>query len=562
MPNVQFNRFYRYAELTRILKAYENEYPNLIRVESIGKSHEGRDVWLVRATNFKSGSDAEKPAMWVDGNIHATELTASAAALYLIHTLATQYKKDETITRAMDTRAFYIVPRVNPDGAEWAMADKPKFIRSSTRPYPYNEDATDGIITGEDIDGDGRILQMRIPDPNGTWKAHPDDPRLMIRRDPIETGGKYYRLITEGLLKNYDGVTIQIRPPKEGLDLNRNFPAGWRTASEQPGAGDYPASEPEVQNLVKFIVQHKNITGAMSFHTFTGVLLRPYDDKPDDDFPTDDLWTYQKIGEKGTQVTSYPNISVYHEFRYHPKQVITGGFDTWVYEHLGIFGWTVEFWNPQNQAGIKEYKYIDWYREHPIEDDFKMLKWNDEVLGGKGYVDWYEFNHPQLGKIELGGWDFQNYWGNAPLEFLEKEISPFPEWIVWHALIAPELALRDVTVTPLGADTFRIRLVVENKGWLPTYVTKKALERKATRGVIAEISLPRGASLQSGKIREELGELEGHAYTPAFLFDETTESTVDRAKVEWIVKAKKGTKVKLSAKHDRAGKIRTEVLLK
>lgn len=562
MPNVQFNRFYRYAELTRILKAYEKEYPNLIRVESIGKSHEGRDVWLVRATNFKSGSDAEKPAMWVDGNIHATELTASAAALYLIHTLATQYKKDETITRAMDTRAFYIVPRVNPDGAEWAMADKPKFIRSSTRPYPYNEDTTDGIITGEDIDGDGRILQMRIPDPNGTWKAHPDDPRLMIRRDPIEMGGKYYRLITEGLLKNYDGVTIQIRPPKEGLDLNRNFPAGWRTASEQPGAGDYPASEPEVHNLVKFIVQHKNITGAMSFHTFTGVLLRPYDDKPDDDFPTDDLWTYQKIGEKGTQVTSYPNISVYHEFRYHPKQVITGGFDTWVYEHLGIFGWTVEFWSPQNQAGIKEYKYIDWYREHSVEDDFKMLKWNDEVLGGKGYVDWYEFNHPQLGKIELGGWDFQNYWGNAPLEFLEREISPFPEWIVWHALIAPELGLRDVTVTPLGADTFRIRLVVENKGWLPTYVTKKALERKATRGVIAEISLPKGASLQSGKAREMLGELEGHAYTPAFLFDETTESTVDRAKVEWIVKAKKGTKVKLSAKHDRAGKIRTEVLLK
>lgn len=562
MPNVQFNRFYRYAELTRILKAYEKEYPNLIRVESIGKSHEGRDVWLVRATNFKSGDDAEKPAMWVDGNIHATELTASAAALYLIHTLATQYKKDETITRAMDTRAFYIVPRVNPDGAEWAMADKPKFIRSSTRPYPYNEDTTDGIITGEDIDGDGRILQMRIPDPNGTWKAHPDDPRLMIRRDPIETGGKYYRLITEGLLKNYDGVTIQIRPPKEGLDLNRNFPAGWRTASEQPGAGDYPASEPEVHNLVKFIVQHKNITGAMSFHTFTGVLLRPYDDKPDDDFPTNDLWTYQKIGEKGTQVTSYPNISVYHEFRYHPKQVITGGFDTWVYEHLGIFGWTVEFWSPQNQAGIKEYKYIDWYREHSVDDDFKMLKWNDEVLGGKGYVDWYEFNHPQLGKIELGGWDFQNYWGNAPLEFLEKEISPFPEWIVWHALIAPELGLRDVTVTPLGADTFRIRLVVENKGWLPTYVTKKALERKVTRGVIAEISLPKGASLQSGKAREMLGELEGHAYTPAFLFDETTESTVDRAKVEWVVKAKKGTKVKLSAKHDRAGKIHTEVLLK
>ncbi|HNN13892.1 MAG TPA: M14 family zinc carboxypeptidase, partial [Anaerolineales bacterium] len=189
MPHVQFDRFYRYADLTRILKAYAKEYPNLIQLETIGKSHEGREVWMVTATNFKSGKDAEKPAIWVDGNIHATEVTASAATLYLIHDLVTRYKKDETITRAMDTRAFYIVPRVNPDGAEWALADRPKFIRSSTRPYPYNEDPLDGYISGEDMDGDGRILQMRIRDSNGTWKVHPDEPRLMVRRDPIETGG-------------------------------------------------------------------------------------------------------------------------------------------------------------------------------------------------------------------------------------------------------------------------------------------------------------------------------------------------------------------------------------
>ena len=185
-------------------------------------------------------SDAEKPAFWVDGNIHASEVTASAAALYLIHSLVTRYKKDANVTRALDTRAFYIVPRVNPDGAEWALADKPKIIRSSTRPYPYVDDPIDGLVSGEDLDGDGRILQMRIEDPNGAWKAHPDDPRLMVRRDPIETGGKYYRILPEGLLKNYDGVTINVRPPKQGLDLNRNFPAGWRTESDQHGAGPYP----------------------------------------------------------------------------------------------------------------------------------------------------------------------------------------------------------------------------------------------------------------------------------------------------------------------------------
>ena len=561
MPAIRFNRFYRYTELTRLLKAYAKEYPNLIRLESIGKSHEGRDVWLITATNFKSGDDAEKPAFWVDGNIHASEVTASAAALYLIHSLVTKYKKDGNTTRALDTRTFYIVPRVNPDGAEWALADKPKIIRSSTREYPYTHDPLDGLVWGEDLDGDGRILQMRIEDPNGAWKVYPEEPRLMIRRDPVETGGKYYRILPEGLLKNYDGVTIKVHNPKQGLDLNRNFPAGWRTESDQRGAGPYPASEPEARNLVDFIAKHPNITGTISFHTMSGVLLRPYDDRPDDDFPTDDLWTYQKIGEKGTQITSYPHISVFHDFKYHPKQVITGGFDTWTYEHVGVFSWTVEFWSPMKQAGIEKFKFIDWYREHPVEDDLKLLKWNDEVLKGKGYVDWYAYKHPQLGEVELGGWDSMNMWTNPPLEFLEKEISPFPEWIVWHALISPKLVLLETKVTSLGADSFRVQAVIQNEGWLPTYVTKKALERKLTRGVIAEITLPKGASLQSGKEREELGELEGRAYKVVNP-DESDEGTTERVKVEWVIQARKGTKIKLLAKHERAGVVRAEVVLK
>jgi murein tripeptide amidase MpaA len=562
MPNIKFDRFYRYAELTKLLKDYAKEYPNLIKLESIGKSYEGRDVWLIRATNFKSGMDAEKPALWVDGNIHATEVTASAAALYLIHILVTKYKKDETITRAMDTRAFYIVPRVNPDGAEWALADKPKMIRSSTRPYPYDEGELEGLIAGEDIDGDKRVLQMRIHDPNGAWKVHPKDSRLMIRRDPIETGETYYRILPEGLIKNFDGVNIKVNPPKQGLDLNRNFPAMWRDESQQLGAGPFPVSEPETRNLVEFIVKHQNIIGAVSFHTMSGVLLRPYDDRSDDEFPTDDLWTFQKIGEKGTQITGYPNISVFHDFKYHPKRVITGGFDSWAYEHRGLFSWTVEFWSPQKQAGIENYKFIDWYREHDVEDDLKLLKWNDEALKGKGYVNWYSFNHPQLGKVELGGWDFMYMWTNPPPEFLEKEISPFPEWIVWHALVSPKLALYELSSTSLGADTFRIRLAVENTGWLPTYVTKKALEKKITRGVIAEIILPKGIVLQSGKPREELGELEGRAYKPVFIVDETVESTTDRTKVEWVVKGKKGKKIELIAKHERAGTIKAELTLK
>ena len=560
MPNIAFDRFYRYDDLTRLLHEYAAEYPDLLKVESIGKSHAGRDVWLVTATNFATGPDAGKPALWVDGNLHASEVASSTAALYLIQSLVTRYGKDKTVTECLDTRVFYIVPRVNPDGAEWALADRPKIIRSSTRPYPYDEEPVDGLIANEDIDGDGRVLTMRLPDPNGAWKAHPDDPRLMVRRDPVETGGVYYRLLPEGLLKNFDGVTVQVRAPKEGLDLNRNFPAVWRQESDQPGAGPYPASEPESRNLVDFIVRHPNLTGVVTFHTYAGVLLRPYDDRADEEFPAEDLWTYKKIGEKGTALTGYPNISTYHEFRYHPKTVTTGAFDSWMYDHLGMFSWTVEIWSPLRQAGLKDYKYIDWYREHPLEDDLKLMKWNDEALGGQAFVDWYAFDHPQLGRLELGGWDFMNSWTNPPAAFLEKEVALFPDWVLWHLLISPKLVLRQQELKSLGPDTYRVRMVVENTGWLPTYVTKKALEKKGSRGVICEIELPDGATLQSGKLREELAQLEGRAYKSAFA-DSWEGSTDDRLKVEWVVYAPQGGKVKLVARHDRAGTVRTELEL-
>jgi murein tripeptide amidase MpaA len=559
MPQVFFDRYYRYAELTETLQAFAREYPQLVQVESIGKSYEGRDIWLVTVTS--GGAANEKPALWVDGNIHASEVSPTSACLYLLNKLVTGYGQDADITRCLDTRVFYLCPRINPDGAELALADKPRIIRSSTRPYPYDEEPFGGLIN-EDIDGDGRMLMMRIPDPNGQWKPHPDEPRLMVRRDPTETGGTYYRVLPEGRIEDYDGSIIFPQRVKEGLDLNRNFPAHWRQEHEQRGAGPYPTSEPEVRAVVDFIAKHPNITGAVTFHTWSGVILRPYGTQPDDSFPAEDLWTFQKIGQKGTDLTGYPSISVYHDFRYHPKEVITGVFDDWLYDHLGVYAWTVELWSPQRQAGITDYKYIDWYREHPLDDDLKLLKWSDEVLEGKGYVNWYPYEHPQLGQVELGGWNMQYAWRNPPPQFLEKEIAPFSDWLVWHLLLSPRLELLETKVTALGGGNYHVRLVAHNTGWLPTNVTKKAVNNKVVRGVVCEIELPEGASLKSGKPREEVGQMEGRSQTAASLTPwSLTAATSDRVKCEWVVHAPQGGTVKLVARHERAGVARAELKL-
>ena len=551
-----FDRFHRYDELTSVLRAFEARMPGLFALESIGRSHEGREIWVVVATNRDTGEDAHKPGFWVDGNIHAGELTASTACLCLLKTLEEQYGQREDVTRLLDTRALYVCPRVNPDGAEWALADKPRYIRSSTRPYPFDEEAVDGLDV-EDVDGDGRILMMRMADANGGYKAHPSDPRLMTPRDPAESGGRYWRVMPEGRLRNFDGVDIRVNRDKASLDLNRNFPSGWRQEYQQAGAGPYPTSEPEVRAVVDFIVGHPNLCCGVSFHTHSGVILRPFSGEPDENMPPEDLWLYKLFGKRASELTGYPCLSIFHDFKYHPKQVISGGFD-WIYEHLGQFFWTVEIWSPLKEAGIDNPRMIDWYREHPPEDDLKLIAWSDAELGGAGYVDWYPFEHPQLGAVELGGWNKIATFRNPPARYLEREARRFPDWLVWQALTTPKLELLEATAQALGGDAWRIRLAVQNTGYLPTYASRRALERKITRGVVYEIGLPEGAALIAGKPRAEGGQLEGRANRmtlQAFLPD--LHVTADRGQCEWTVRAPRGTRITLGARHDRAGRVAT-----
>ena len=65
MPPVQFDKFYRYDELTAILQAWAGEQPDRLKLASIGKSFEGRDIWLATVTNFTTGPDADKPALMI-----------------------------------------------------------------------------------------------------------------------------------------------------------------------------------------------------------------------------------------------------------------------------------------------------------------------------------------------------------------------------------------------------------------------------------------------------------------------------------------------------------------
>jgi murein tripeptide amidase MpaA len=600
---IDFSKFYRYDEMTDLLQGLVSKHSDLLRIDPLGESYEGRKIWVLTLTRFATGSAAEKPALWVDGNIHAAELLASTAVLYFLDHMLQHAASDPTVCHLLDTRTFYLVPRLCPDGAELALGDRPRHIRSSTRAYPFEDYPLDGMVI-EDIDGDGRILSMRIADPHGGWKPHPADPRVMIPREPGEIGGAYYRILPEGKVLQHNGVEFKLNPDREGLDLNRNFPSDWRQEYKQMGAGPYPTSEPEVRAMVDFVCRHPNIGAAVSFHTHSGVILRPMGTEPDDKMIPEDLWMYKRLSDEASRHTGYPAISIWHDFKYHPQQVISGTQD-WIYEHLGALFWVVELWAPNRAAGIDKYPFIDWYREHPPEDDLKLLKWSDEVCGGQAHVDWRAFDHPQLGPVEIGGWDRMNFWRNPPPALREAEVARFPAWLKQLAGILPKLVLLELTVEclgeasgplhPRGAKHYFIRMAVENSGYLPSYVSKRALERKTVRGLIFEFfPLLNGADTQAdptqamtvfggsdrlgdhdfsaaarpylrcmqGSQRVEGPSLEGHAAKQslqAFIPDRGL--TAQRYLHQWQIAALPGTRIELIARTERAGLLRHTVSL-
>src|SRR4028118_541316 len=147
-----FDEYLRYEDLTRTLHALAEGHPSLCRVEPVGRSVEGREIWLAELTNARTGPAAEKPAFWVDGNTHAGEVTGSMAALYLIEHLLESYGSDDLVTRLLDEQAFYVLPSLSPDGAERYLTT-PHALRSNPRPRPEPDPQPGPPPAGADGDG-------------------------------------------------------------------------------------------------------------------------------------------------------------------------------------------------------------------------------------------------------------------------------------------------------------------------------------------------------------------------------------------------------------------------
>jgi len=543
----RFDHYYDYAGLTEQLHALAAAYPELATLRSIGRSFGGRDVWLMEITNPATGPGASKPGYYLDAQIHAEEHTTSAVALYAIHKLLTDYGRDEEVTRLVDQQVFYVLPRINPDGAELAL-QPPYYLWCGNGRYRPGEDRHGGLKTA-DVDGDGFIVSMRVRDPLGEWKTSTLDDRIMVQRQPGEEGGTYYRLYPEGFIDDYDGVHVRIDKPHDG-NMNRNFPAGWD--AEEYGAGEHPLSEPEAAAVARFILDHPNIAGMNSYHTHGGIILRPSMTQPDSAMSPKDLALYTALGKVGTEITGYPTISIYEEFTPDKSKPRRGGLMDWTYEKMGIPSFGTEVWDIETAAGVEKTAF---YNLHPRTEEaqLKVFQWVLDHLGDSGVRPWSPFEHPQLGPVEVGGMVYIWTYRNPPPALLEQVCRDNVAFNLKHAAAAPRVRVDEATAEHLGADLYRVRATVANHGYLPTNLTDVAIKRQVAKPVRVALELD-GAELVMNPGEVDLGHLAGRNERefPWSPWGPTWSPTT--RVVEWLVRSKgPGAGVRVVARSARAG---------
>ena len=504
---IAFDRYLSHAELSAHLQALATAFPRLCHLESIGKSFLGRDIWALTITNPDTGGPLDKPAYYLDAQIHAEEHATSLVALHTAWVLLHGFGSDALITRLLNEMTFYVLPRINPDGAEFSV--QPPFYRwcGNGRFVPGTPDERARGLFQSDVNGDGFITRMRLQDPNGEWKVSSRDARVMIPREPGEFGGVYYRLYPEGLIPDFDGVEVTLEPTRDG-NLNRQFPGGWEPESRQYGAGLYPGSEPESRAVMEFIIDRPNICGVNTFHTHGGLHLRPSGVMPDAEMNPHDLGLLNALGEVGTRITGYPCVSVFEHFTPDKSKVRRGCLDDWTFEELGIPSFTTELWDVDRAAGIPKNAFINNRRDEDAE--IRLLEWVVEHVGDRGWQDWQAFHHPQLGQVEVGGlvdiWVFRN----PPAKLLPDICASNTRFCLEHAAASPRVRVRDMKLEPLRDGVFRLRATVANEGFLPTNLSETALLKRTADPVRVRLELE-GAEVLAGQPALELGHLAGRA---------------------------------------------------
>ncbi len=557
----KYDHYYLYSEIEEILKTWIAKCPSYTKLETIGTTYEGRNIYVMAVTDTRTGDFSEKPAFYTEGNIHAGEVTGSMSVMLLMDTLLSN-TDDPEIARLLEKNTFYILPRVSPDGSEHYLTT-PETLRSSKRPYPFLQEMPG--LQPRDLDGDGVIRTMRVKSPYGMWKVSPLDDRLMTKRLPDDVDGDFYDVYTEGEILDYDGLTVKPAPAKYSYDFNRNYPVDWKPAWVQRGAGETSLCNPETQANAKFLMAHKDqLCCCIDMHTHGGLVLYTPGSQSAKNADPEDIKLYKTIGLMGAEETGYPLLNVYDDFSPQSDPATYGGFDDFCHFIIGIPAFTIECWDIEARSGIERSipPKENMSEEERRENEYKMLKWIDANLPeGEGFMPWTAFEHPQLGTVEIGGINVKFIYQNPPKSFLEEDITKHVNFMLRAVKAFPRVIVEKAEAEKLADGLYRVSAVIGNRGFLPSYVFNQALKDERMPEMTAALT---GAEVVEGGEEVKFGHLAGYGNQSMMTwgFPATTVHTKPmEKKITWIVRGKAGSKLTITVTGDRTGVTKAEITL-
>ena len=512
-----------HAEVNEELRQLARRYPQLARVHHIGNTRRGRELLVLEIANRQTGPPESKPAVWMDGNIHAGEITGRPYLRYFANRLLSSYGSDAQATRLVDRNTFYVMPVFDADGGEVILTRHPSWPGHDADEQP-----------GDDLDGDGFITALRKADPNlpGGYRYYSEARDL--QEDAFATSvfaaeWMAYSEIPFLRRRTRDRLTGE----REGADFNRNWSAEWDPL--QPGAGPYPFSLPEVKAVAEFIATHQNIYFAYSIHSGGGgrsYMVRPPMNQPYEWMPPEDNDFYVRAGGVWADLSDGGiTENNYYSFLFttgvldeeggqvgYGKGTFVGFMDDWVYMQQGIHSLT-----PEVNGAAPDYNGDKWIRSD------ERIRWAKET--GRFFKEWESFEHPVLGTVEIGG---PRAIPPALDATMRHHCEIQYEYLLYFAELAPDLRVGDVTAETLDDGNVRVRATIENHGWLSTYVTRQAIRINRDLPALAELNVTGGAVID-GLATRQVGHVRGKlAYIGNY--DDSAIQGDSQQRVEWLVK--------------------------
>jgi hypothetical protein len=536
-PKVEasWNRYNTYDGVVDIMEKIAKAYPKLARLESIGKSYENRSIYMLTISDFNTGNPDEKPAMYIDGNIHSNEIQGAEFSLYTAWYLTEMFDDLEFINQLLKDKTFYIVPTINPDARDNYMKEPntPHSPRSGMLVLDNDGDGEAGEDGFDDLNGDNHITYMIRKSPTGRFIKDPQDQRKLIGVAEEEQG-EYEMLGFEGIDKDGDGEVNE-----DGIgyyDPNRDWGWKWQPDHVQRGAYKYPFSLPESRAVADFVMKHPNIAGAQSYHNYGGMILRgPGAEEDVDTYNKEDVRIYDAIAKKGEEmIPGYRYLTVYKDL-----YSVFGGELDWFYGGRGIYTYT-------NELMVS---YLYFHKNEGRANQEEELKVDKYLTFGDAFVDWKEYSHPQYGIIEIGGFK-KNFSRAHPGFLLEQDAHRNMAFTIYHAYQTPKLSITNVEENNLGNGLKEVTATLYNERLMPTH-SGQDLKFKIERPDLVSIT---NADVIAGMIVEDddFNKVKEQVYSPETIKVRNIPG-MKTVKVRWIISGDRNYKINVdSAKGGKA----------